>query len=262
VKLNDLKLLLEQDIAPVALSDEFCKRCNAYDNSGIIIDGGDDINGILFTLELSPKVVQEALRLGVNAIVTHHPAIYGGIKNLLPANNPQAYSLTQCVKCGISVISMHLNFDAAPHGIDHYLMHGIGGEQAKLMIELSSGGYGRVYNIKSLALGKLAERLKTTFRTQRLLVYGNCQKVINRAASFCGAGCDDQAMAFAVENNADVFVSSDIKHHQLAELEARGLGVIILTHYSSEAYGFNQIYQKLKNKLSVPSSFYWDEGLL
>jgi putative NIF3 family GTP cyclohydrolase 1 type 2 len=130
------------------------------------------------------------------------------------------------------------------------------------MINLDGGAYGRVYNITTLSLGSLAEKLKRKLDSERVLVYGNKQKNVSIAASFCGAGCDDEAIAFAVQNKADVFISSDIKHHQIAELVARGINVIVLTHYAAEAYGMKKIYQKLESKISVHTSYYTDEELL
>jgi dinuclear metal center YbgI/SA1388 family protein len=213
-------------------------------------------------LELSPNVVTEAKRLGYNTIVTHHPAIYGGIKRLSPAVNPQDNALCGCVKSGISIISMHLNFDAAEEGIDYHLMRGIGGDKGKTQVTLSNGGYGRVYDIKSIELGKLVESIKNQFNTKRVVYYGDDKKIISRVSSFCGAGCDEGAIAYAVACNADVLVSSDIKHHHIAEMVARGMGVIALTHYAAENYGMNKIYNKVSNKLDVASSYYCDEQLL
>jgi dinuclear metal center YbgI/SA1388 family protein len=262
VKLNELFALLEREVAPVKLSDEFCKACSAYDNSGIILDCGQDVNGILFTLELSVNVVTEAKRLGYNTIVTHHPAIYGGIKRLNPCSNPQDDALCECIKCGISIISMHLNFDAAKEGIDYYLMRGIGGDNAKMQVELSLGGYGRVYKIKQTTLEGLVTYIKKQFKSERVIYFGDKNKNIATVASFCGAGCDEGAITFAVENGADVLVSSDLKHHNIAELVARGMGVIAITHYAAESYGMNKIYQKVSDKLGVHSAYFYDEQLL
>jgi putative NIF3 family GTP cyclohydrolase 1 type 2 len=157
---------------------------------------------------------------------------------------------------------MHLNFDSAPHGIDYYLMKGIGGDKAETMIDIEGGSYGRAYDIPKSTLGDLVKKIEKEFNTQRVVVYGNLSREIKKAASFCGAGCDDEAIAFAVTNNADVFVSADMKHHHIAELVSRGLAVIVLTHYASEVYGFNKIYTNLTNKLAVQSSFYCDNRLI
>lgn len=262
MKSNDLLAVLEKEVAPVALSAEFCKKCNFYDNSGILIDSGSELKGALFSLDLSPSAVEEAKRLGYNAIVTHHPAIYGGISNIIADGSPLASAITQCVRGGFTVISMHLNFDAAPEGIDYHLMRGLGGDRAERLIHLSDGGYGRVYNVEKTTLAEFAERIKSTFSTDRLLVYGDMNGSVETVASFCGAGCDDDTVAFAIGNHADVFVSSDMPHHRIADLVGRGMAVVVLTHYAAENYGFHQIYENIKNKLGIPSSHFADGKLL
>jgi dinuclear metal center YbgI/SA1388 family protein len=261
VKSGELLKLLEQEVAPLSLSQEMCKACNGYDNSGIIIDSGKQITGIVFSLDLSEKVVERAINTKANCIVTHHPAIYGGIQRLY-YDNPQTAALCMCIKNDISVISMHLNFDAAPQGIDYHLMKGIGGDKCKAQINLDGGAYGRVYDIPSTTLKDLVNKIKEQFTTQRVIYYGDDDKIIQTASSFCGAGTDEDAILFAVKNSADVLISSDMKHHHIAELVARKMGVIILTHYASETYGFKKIYKKLINKLNVCSSYFVDDELI
>lgn len=261
MKANDILAVLES-VAPVELSDEFCAKFKMYDNSGVIINCGNEVTGALFALDLTSKSVEEAKRLGYNLIVTHHPAIYGGISRFDLTDNPQAKALAECMKCGISVISMHLNFDAAPEGIDYYLMRGLGGKNAEVAALLSAGGYGRVYEIDPVVLSVFAQNAAKEFNTSRMLVYGDKNKKISRAASFCGAGCDDYNINFASKNKADVFVSSDMKHHEILALAGKGIAVIVLTHYASENYGFNKIYGKIKDGLKVPSAYFTDEELL
>lgn len=262
MKLNDVLKKLEE-IAPVALSDEFCAKYKMYDNSGIIVNCGAEINGALFSLDFSVKAVAEAKKRGLNLIITHHPAIYGGISRLDLTSDPQAQALAECIKRGISVISMHLNFDAVPQGIDYYLMRGLGGKtEDKTLATLSNGGYGRIYAVQPQKFNGYFKAVSTELNTKRALAYGNNKKEIKRVASFCGAGCDERAIAFAAENGADVFVSSDMKHHEIAALVARGINVIHLTHYSAENYGFNKIYLKIKDELNIPSAYFCDDGLL
>lgn len=260
MKLNEIFARLEE-VAPVALSGEFCKKYGLYDNSGIILNCGEDINGALFSLDLSLKTVGEAKKLGFNLIVTHHPAIYGGISRIDVISDPHSAALSECIKSGISVISMHLNFDAAPKGIDYYLMKGLGGDNAQLLVPLSNGGYGRVYPIEPVSFKDYIEYVKKTFSTERMLAFGN-DKVVKRVASFCGAGCDDKAIEFAVKNGADVFVSADMKHHEITALTGRGINVIQLTHYASETYGFGKIYNEISAGLPVQSAFFRDDELV
>ena len=224
MKLKEIFDKLET-IAPVALSNEFCAKFKMYDNSGIIIDCKEDIKGALFSLDLSFKAIEEAKKRGFNLIVTHHPAIFGGISRISADD-----LIGTCLKCGISVISMHLNFDAAPCGIDYHLMRGLGGEKAEILDEIQGGGYGRVYSVKEVKFGELESAVCKNFNTQRALFYGDKEKKIKKVASFCGAGCNNEAIAFAKCHGADAFVSSDMKHHEIAALIEKGINVIHLTH--------------------------------
>ncbi len=262
MKVEDIFALLEKEVAPVGLSDEFCGKYRMYDNSGIIINCGCEVTGVLFTLDLTNKAIEKAKTLGYNLIVTHHPAIFGGISKFDLTANPQAQALAECMKCGISVISMHLNFDAAPQGIDYFLCKGLGGDKAELSAPLSNGGYGRVYSVAPTTVKDFVQKVKKEFSAQRVFTYGEEDKKVSRVASFCGAGCDEHNINFAANGGADVFVSADMKHHEILALTQRGMAVIVLTHYASENYGFEKIYCKIKGGLKVKSEYFTDANLL
>ena len=98
-----------------------------------------------------------------------------------------------------------------------------------------------------------------------MLCYGNLEREINRAASFCGSGVDEGAIGFALNNaggKADVIVSSDFKHHLITLALEEGLAVVILTHYASENYGFKKYYEKISRQIKLPCVYHTDEELL
>lgn len=249
---------LETRVAPVKLSDDFCAKYKMYDNSGIIINCGKPVSGALFSLDLSEAAVARANEKGYNLIVTHHPAIYGGVSRFDLTFSAQSRALAECLKRDVSVISMHLNFDAAPEGIDYFLMRGLGGENAKVLATVEGGGYGRVYGVCPRTMPQLIENIKAEFNTERIIVHGNADGKIEKIASFCGAGLDDNAVAFAKSEKVGAVVSSDLSHHRIAELVECGIAVIQLTHYCAESYGFNKIYENVKTGLQIPSFFFTD----
>lgn len=243
-------------LAPFALSAEYCDTYGAHDNSGILLDCGEEVTGVLCSLDLSLEAAEQAKRAGANVIFTHHPAIFYPIR-ALGANDP----LTVCARAGISVISAHLNLDCAPGGIDEELMLGLGGSGGKLMHPLSDGGYGRVYPVHAEQLPAFAERIRARFSTERMLVYG--ERPVKKVASFCGAGLDESAVAFACGRGADTVVSSDAKHHIIAALVERGVNVVLMTHYASEQYGFVRFAERLKEKIKgTPVRVFTDERFL
>jgi putative NIF3 family GTP cyclohydrolase 1 type 2 len=81
VRLSEIYKIADE-IAPKRLSDEYCARYGAYDNSGILVDAGEEIKGVLFTLDLTFAAIERAKGIGANLIICHHPAIYGKISDI------------------------------------------------------------------------------------------------------------------------------------------------------------------------------------
>lgn len=268
---------IAKTFAPKTLSDEYCAKFGAYDNSGILLRTGEEIKGALFSLDFSLAAIEKAIGVGANVIVTHHPAIYGGVSAIdVDAVSPLGKKLALCLKNGISVISMHLNLDGATGGIDECLANGIclcaaraaGQTTAKMVCVptirdvLQTGGYGRVYNVPFVSTKALAKEMEKEFSTKRIQIYENTDKPITRVASFCGGGADEAAIEFAIKNNAQAVVSSDFKHHVLTLAAEAGVSVIALTHYASENYGFKKYYEKIRQKAGVPCVYHTDENML
>ena len=123
--LNDVYKIADE-IAPKALSDALCSKYGMYDNSGVLVDTGKSVDGILFSLDFSLGAIAAAIKAKRRLIVTHHPAIYGKIGNLVGGESSHGVrdvlgtggKLIQAIENGISVLSMHLNLDCADGGID------------------------------------------------------------------------------------------------------------------------------------------------
>ena len=246
-------------LAPFALSRAYCEATGGYDNSGLLVDCGGEFESVLFSLDLSAAAVDRAKEIGAGLIVTHHPAIYGPIKNLTPEG--AGSNVLAAAKAGISVISAHLNLDTAAAGIDESLMHGLGGESALALYEQAGdGAYGRVFDVEEMPLAGYAARIRETFGTERLVVYGD--RPVKRVASFCGAGMEEGSIAFALRNGADTFVSSDPKHHLVAMAVEGGMNVLILTHYAAENYGFYRFFERVKRSVSIQCAYFADARLL
>lgn len=256
MRLSEIYNLIDS-FAPFSLSKECCERYGCHDNSGVLIDCGEEITGVLFSLDCSFAAIDRAKETGANLIVTHHPVIFSPLYSLGKESGERALA---CAKAGISVISAHLNLDYAKEGIDETLMKGLGGKKALAIKEpLSKGGYGRVYDVEPRPFADFIERAKEEFSAERVTVYG--EKPVKRVASFCGAGLDEESIRFAVDCGADTVVSSDGKHHVIASAVEAGLNVLLFTHYTSENYGFFRFYQKIKEKVKLPCAYFADDRL-
>ncbi len=258
MRLTEIYKLID-GIAPFALSAEYCERYGAYDNSGIILDCGREIGKIFFTLDCSLSAVTRAKESGADLIVTHHPAIYAPLKSL--SDGGEGKELLACARAGISVLSAHLNLDCSGDGIDESLMKGLGGRRSlAVMHNLSLGGYGRVYEVEEAPFADYQKQIEGVFHTARAVSYGD--RSVKRVASFCGAGMDEESVSFALKNGADTYISSDGKHHLVAQAIDGGMNVVLLTHYAAECYGFERFYQKIKKSAGVPCEFFADARLM
>lgn len=79
------------------------------------------------------------------------------------------------------------------------------------------------------------------FGTEKLVVYGDPDRRIEKVASFCGAGGDEAAEH---KDAADVFVTSDAPHHVIREIVENGKALLLLPHYAAENYGFKAFSQR------------------
>ncbi len=262
---------IADELAPKSLSDEGCQTYGYYDNSGILLDIGNDIQAAQFSLDFSDLAIEEAIKNKANLLITHHPAFYGGIGDHITQDTILGRKIIKCIQNGVSVISMHLNLDFTVQGIDESLMKGISrsiskttgaGTSSTLMRPLSVGGYGRAYYVEKTTLKELKESLQTEFETSRTLSFGNENKEIKKIASFCGGGGDEESVRFAKKENADVIISSDFKHHVIAMALEENLSVISLTHYASEYYGFKKYYKKISQRIEIPCYLSTDKDLL
>ena len=117
-------------IAPFSISEEYIQKLGHRDNSGIMLDCGEPIKGVVFSLDLSQAAIAAAKKAGANCIFTHHPAIWNGVMKLEEGTG--ADNLLTCIRERISVLSAHLNLDAAPGGVNDVLADLLGATAGKM----------------------------------------------------------------------------------------------------------------------------------
>lgn len=247
--------------APLSLSKAMVDN-GAYDNSGLLINVHSEVKKVLFTLDLSKASIKRAKRLGVDTIVTHHPAIYTPIKTVDIDGDTELVALATIN--GLNVISMHLNLDIANGGIDQELGSLLGNGKYKLVENVvSENGYGREFSV-NCKLSEFRKQVRQKLSTKRDICYGNLNTFIKKGASFCGGG--SSSALNAVKNgltDADLIVTSDMPHHVITALVESGKCIILVPHYSAENYGFKKYYDWAKDQIkSVTTYFFIDKRFM
>ena len=88
-----------------------------WDNSGLLVgDENAKVTKILFALDVTSDVIEQAKNVGANLIITHHPVIFKAISNVL--SDSLVYKL---ISNNISIICAHTNYDKAVDGVNDIL---------------------------------------------------------------------------------------------------------------------------------------------
>jgi dinuclear metal center YbgI/SA1388 family protein len=100
-----------ESIAPLALQE-------SYDNAGLIIGHPEDeISGILIALDITEKILDEAISKKLNLIVSHHPIVFSGIKKLNGKNYIER-CVAKAIKNDIAIYAAHTNLDSVFGGVN------------------------------------------------------------------------------------------------------------------------------------------------
>jgi len=125
IKIKDITNLIE-DFAPLSLQE-------SYDNAGLIIGDADTtVTGALVTLDVTDQVVDEAIKLGFNLILAHHPLIFKGLKKI-DTNNMVGRLVSRCIKNDIAVYAAHTNLDNVKAGVNMMICDKLGLEEVKIL---------------------------------------------------------------------------------------------------------------------------------
>ena len=110
MKLRELTTFLEE-IAPLAYQED-------YDNSGLIVGNQDiELSGALISLDCTESVIDEAIQLGFNLIISHHPIVFKGLKKF-NGNSYVERVVMKAIKHDIAIYAIHTNLDHILQGVN------------------------------------------------------------------------------------------------------------------------------------------------
>ena len=224
VRVQDVIDALE-DFAPLPLQE-------SYDNAGLQVGLTEaEVSGALLCLDVTEEVIREAMELGCNMIVSHHPLIFHGLKHLTDADVVQR-CVRMAVQNDIAIYSAHTNLDAA---VDVVLLQprqvAVGIGQSAHTVQAGSGVIGYLPEGEdSLAF---LQRVKQAFGVECLMHNELLARPIESVAVCGGAG--DFLLDEAVRAGADAFLTGEMHYHQYFGHNGQ-IQIGVLGHYQSEQY--------------------------
>lgn len=203
----------------------------SWDNSGVQVNvGNDDIDKILFCLEINDDIIDEAIEKSVDMIVTHHPLLFNR-PDRVDIREVTGRYLIKLIKSGISVYSAHITFDNAPLGNNYYLASLLELDDIE-EVEDYCGVSGYLPSVMSFsqALEHVEKSLKLPPHYIRAV--GKDPMEISRVALCTGAGGDILYTDTAKE--CQLIITGDVKLNVAQDAKAMGKALIDAGHYGTE----------------------------
>ncbi|MCC8072070.1 MAG: Nif3-like dinuclear metal center hexameric protein [Bacteroidales bacterium] len=210
----------------------------SYDNSGLQVGVVSDMcSGVLLCVDLGPEVVEEAVELGCNLIISHHPLLFKGLKSITGATR-QEQTVIAAIRHGITLYSAHTSLDNAMGGVSCEMVERLGlpcSIIGPLQPSADSQGFGSgiVVELASPMTGaELVSHVKSTFgaSTARCSHYPSEAQI--RRVALCG-GAGGSFIADAMRQGALAYITADVRYHDFVDHRDELL-IIDIGHYESE----------------------------
>lgn len=200
-----------------------------WDNCGLSVGQPQTpVTGVLLCLDCTEAVVKEAISLGYNMVVSHHPLIFKGLLHLCESTVAER-TVALALRNHVAVYSAHTNADKAWNGVSWAMANAL---HLKEVDVLDAGGLGLVGNLPApMSPHAFRMLLKDTFHLQGMKASAGYNTPIQRVA-LCG-GSGSSLIAQALETGAQAYVSGDFSYHHYFDVIPRMM-LVDIGHYESE----------------------------
>ncbi|MBR5856589.1 MAG: Nif3-like dinuclear metal center hexameric protein [Bacteroidales bacterium] len=210
-----------EQFAPLALQE-------SWDNCGFSVgDPEREVKGALIALDCTEEVLDEAIELGCDMIITHHPLIFKGLKSITPAN-ATGRIVSKAIRHNIAIYAAHTNMDKAADGVSGLMANKL---ELSNRETLSADGLGIIGDLREpVDAMELVGIVKERFGADNLRSSALLEKKISRVA-VCG-GSGRSFIPDAMSKGAQVYITGDITYHEF--YCEKGFMVMDIGHYLSE----------------------------
>jgi dinuclear metal center YbgI/SA1388 family protein len=199
------------------------------------------VKRILLAVDAVAETVGQAVDSQADLLITHHPLLMRGVTSV----NEELYKgnlIAQLIRGDVALLAAHTNADVVENGVSDVIAKALGLINSAPIEPgvLSGTGIGRVGELsEATTLGALARVLADLLPNTAggVKVSGDFNAAISRVALCGGAG--DSLLATDAVRGADVYITSDLRHHPAQEareqaLVSGGPALIDVSHWASE----------------------------
>lgn len=219
-----------------------------WDRPGLMVGNpSQEVNKVLLAVDVTAEVIDQAIQIGCQLVLTHHPLMLRGVHELgeltLKGN-----LVAKAIKSGLAIFSAHTNADIAQGGVSQSLAQAI--ELRNLSPLDAVSGHGIVGDIDEIKLIDFARKISKAIpaTAQGIRVAGDSEKLITRVGLVAGAG--DGFLGLASQAGIDLFITSDLRHHPAQDFIEQsklteGPALIDIAHWAAEWVWLDQAAAQL-----------------
>ena len=239
VRVTDILAGLES-LAPGRLAEE-------WDNIGLQVGHpGWPVRRVIVALDPTPAVVQEAITVGADVLVTHHPLLFHPLR-CLNLETVTGGLIQRLVNKEVAVITAHTNLDSVQGGINDVLVKMLALTPTAVLqpaADDAQAGLGRIGKLSPpVDFETLVRRIKQLMGLEFVRFAGQIENRVQRVAVCSGSG--SSLVRPFLDSTADVFITGDVRYHDAREIEAHHRGVIDIGHFESERIIVQHLVQRL-----------------
>lgn len=213
-----------RELYPDSLSSE-------WDNDGLMCcpDKNAPVKKVLCALDATMDVLEYAVRGGFDAVLSHHPMIFKGLKSV----NEDSFTAKRvmfALKNGLSVISLHTRLDAGTGGVNDTLAEALGLRNITYFGSAEEPRLGRMGKTDKASAECFGEKIKAALSAPFVTAY-ICREV-EKVAVIGGGGKD--FIFDAIAAGADTLVTGEVGYNDGIDAAEAGLNVFCAGHYYTE----------------------------
>ena len=230
MKVKEVLSALEQ-FAPLPLQE-------SWDNAGLQVGLTEaEVSGALLCLDVTEKIIDEAIGKGCNLVVSHHPLLFRGLKTISDLTDVQR-TVRKAIQHDVCIISMHTNIDNARGGVNYHIARKLGLTDVTFLnpkrvgdVECGSGVIGTLP--EPMVSCDFIIAVKKAFGVECAMTNELLRRKVSRVALCGGAG--DFLLDEAVAAGADAFITGEMHYHQYFGYEQK-IQICVIGHYQSEQF--------------------------
>lgn len=227
-----------EEFAPLSLQE-------SWDNSGWQLGAPDaTCSGVILCVDVTPDIIREAKAKGCNLIVSHHPLMFKGVKQITGRDRVER-SIALAISEGIAVYSSHTATDCAPSGVSWEMGRRLGLTD---MEGLDASGLGVIGDLPAALPWKEFVRLvKDSLGADCV----KCSRVpfdglMVKRVGLCG-GAAAEFIPLAIARGVQAYVTADCKLNQFID-HADDILLVDSGHFETEECTKDIFYRVISEK--------------